>query len=139
MTRSDSPDAPAAASPAQPAILIVDHGSRRDEANSQLERVAELVRERAPGRIVEIAHMELASPSIAEGVARCALRGATQIVVHPYMLAPGRHSALDLPELARRAAGEVSGVLVRVSEPLGAHEKIAEVVLERVAGVEGFE
>ena len=45
-------------------IIIVDHGSRRDESNRMLERVAELFAQRFGGRyaVVEPAHMELAEP-----------------------------------------------------------------------------
>jgi len=53
-------------------------------------------------------------------------------VVHPYFLAPGNHSAVDVPVLARRAAERHPGVTVRVTPPLGLHEKIVDVVLERL-------
>ena len=114
------------------AILLVDHGSRRAEANEQLESIAQQLRDREPGRIVRVAHMEIASPTIAEGIAACVEAGARQIVVHPYLLAPGRHSRKDIPALTAKAAADHPGVTVRVSEPLGVHEKLVDVVLERV-------
>ena len=116
----------------KPAILLVDHGSRRAEANQQLESIAQLLRNRDPGRIVRIAHMEIAKPTIAEGLAACVSAGAREIVVHPYLLAPGRHSREDIPTLSAEAAAGHPGVAVRVSEPLGVHDKLADVVLERV-------
>jgi sirohydrochlorin ferrochelatase len=115
-----------------PAILLVDHGSRRAEANDQLEKIARLIRRRGH-RIVIAAHMELAEPSIAAGVDACVAAGAREIVVHPYLLAPGRHSTTDIPELAAEAASRHPDVTIRVSEPLGVHEKLVDVVLERVA------
>jgi sirohydrochlorin ferrochelatase len=115
-----------------PAILLVDHGSRRAEANEQLEQIARLIRAREPDRIVVAAHMEIAAPSIAEGIATCVTAGAHHIVVHPYMLAPGRHSKTDIPALATAAAKEHPNVTVTISEPLGLHEKLIEVILERV-------
>lgn len=120
-----------------PAILLVDHGSRRDEANAQLDRVAGLLRDRCPDRIVEIAHLEIASPTIAEGIARCVDGGATEIIVHPYLLAPGRHSREDIPAQAKAATREHPGIRVRVSEPLGVHEKLVDVVLERIGEISG--
>ena len=118
-----------------PAILLVDHGSRRPEANEQLEEIARLVRERDPGRVVVAAHMEIAEPSIGAGVDACVDAGAREIVVHPYLLAPGRHSSEDIPKLAAEAAGRHPGVTIRVSEPLGIHDKLIDVVLERVRDV----
>ncbi len=114
------------------AILLVDHGSRRPEANAQLEALAERVRARAGGRIVEFAHMELAPPDIGAGIDACVAGGAAEIVVHPYFLGPGRHTRDDIPRLVREAAARHPGVRVTVSEPLGLHEKLVDVVLERV-------
>lgn len=122
--------------PLQPAILLVDHGSRRAEANEKLESIAQLVRERHPDRIVRIAHMELAPPTIADAVRACVEAGAREITIHPYLLVPGRHSREDIPALAAAAAADHPGLTIRISEPLGVHEKLVDVVLERVRAVE---
>ena len=58
--------------------------------------------------------------------------GATAITVMPYMLAPGRHSTGDIPRMALQAAEQHDGVLLKVSAPLGADSRLAEVVLQRV-------
>lgn len=115
----------------KPAIVLVDHGSRRDEANRSLERVAAWVREHAPERTVRVAHMELAPPSLADAIAACVAEGAREIVVVPYFLAPGSHSARDIPQLARDAAADHPGVPVRVTAPLGPDPALAHLVLER--------
>lgn len=119
------------------AILLVDHGSRRAAANEQLEAIAELIRAREPGRIVRTAHMEIAPPSIDDAVDDCVAAGARRIVVHPYMLAPGRHSTEDIPRLANEAAARHANVEILVSDPLGVHPKLAEVVLERISRAAG--
>jgi sirohydrochlorin ferrochelatase len=114
------------------AILLIDHGSVRAEANDMLERVAALVRQIAGGGVVvQAAHMELAEPTIAQGFRRCVEEGATEVVAFPYMLSPGKHSTRDIPRLVGEAAAAFPGVTVRVTEAFGLHEKLAEVVLER--------
>jgi sirohydrochlorin ferrochelatase len=113
------------------ALLLVDHGSRSTAANKVLEDLVAMLRQRRPDLIVQAAHMELASPTIPEGLAACAAAGATEIVVHPYMLAPGRHASEDIPRMVNEAARALNGIACRVTEPLGVHEKLAEVVLER--------
>ena len=112
-------------------ILIVDHGSRRTEANAMLEEVAQLVRQKRPNLIVRIAHMELAEPTIAQGVQACVDAGATEIIVHPYMLSPGRHATQDIPQMAQEAAKSFPNITITTTAPLGLHEKLADVVLER--------
>ena len=134
MTPTDRDDPGSREGAGRRAILLVDHGSRRAEANEQLEALARLVRARVPEAIVEAAHMEIAPPDIAQGIASCVAAGADEIVIHPYFLAPGRHSREDIPRIALAAAARHPGVRVWVSEPLGLHEKIVDVVLERVGG-----
>lgn len=118
------------------AILLIDHGSTRAEANEMLEDMAIVVRRVAgPDVIVHAAHMELAEPTIADSFARCVREGATEIIAFPYMLSPGRHSTKDIPNLVREAAAAYPGVTYRVTGAFGISEKLAGVVLER-AGVE---
>lgn len=113
------------------ALLLVDHGSVRREANDLLADVARLVRQRSGLDIVEHAHMDLAEPTIAQGFAACVAQGADLVIVHPYFLAPGRHSTRDIPRLVAEAAARHPHVLYRVTEPLGLHPRLIDVVLER--------
>ena len=115
------------------AILLVDHGSRRAEANELLEQVAAQIRKRAPDSIVEVAHLEIAQPSIGEGIETCARKGATRIVVHPFFLGPGRHTSEDIPAQVERAARKHPNVQIRISEPLGNHAALIDVILDRVS------
>lgn len=118
------------------AILLIDHGSKREEANRMLECMAGLVRHLAgPEVIVAHAHMELAPPSIAEGFAECVRRGAAEVVAFPYMLSPGKHSVNDIPRMVAEAAAGFPGTRFQVTPAFGVHEKLAEIILLR-AGLE---
>ena len=114
------------------AILLVDHGSRRAQANALLDEVAALVRQRlGTGSIVEPAHMEIADPTIAQAFARCVDQGATTVIVHPFMLAPGRHVTEDLPRSIADAAEGHNGVVFVMAAPLGSHAGVVDAVIER--------
>ncbi len=115
------------------AILLVDHGSRRPEANRVVEALAEALQGRAPDRVVRVAHLELAEPDVGAGIDACVAAGADQIDVHPYFLGPGNHTSRDIPRLVEAAARRHPGVGVRISAPLGFHEKLVDIVLERIA------
>ena len=117
-------------------ILIVDHGSRKREANDMLRCMANLIQTMAGNDVVvRYAHMELADPEIAKGFANCVEGGATEVTVFPYMLSPGRHSTADIPRMVAEAARAFPHVSFNVTPAFGVHERLAEVVLER-AGVE---
>lgn len=116
----------------QKAILIIDHGSTRTAANEMLACVAELVQAMAgPGIIVRHAHMELAEPTIDQGFAACVAAGASDVVVFPYMLSPGKHSTGDIPRLVAAAARPHPGIAFTVTPAFGVHEKLAELILLR--------
>ncbi len=114
-------------------IIIVDHGSRRQESNDLLLEVVAMFRTKAEYEIVEPAHMELAEPSIADAFRRCIEQGATKVVVFPYFLSPGRHWHSDIPALAAAAAAEHPGIEYLVTAPLGLHPLMAEIMNERIA------
>ncbi len=97
-----------------------------------LDEIARLIAHLAPDVHVEIAHMELAEPTIAQGFAACVEAGASDVTVCPYMLAPGRHASEDIPRLVAEAAARYAEVDWRVSAELGVDERLAEVVLRRV-------
>lgn len=69
---------------------------------------------------VEIAHMELAPPSIADAVGKCAVAGARKVVVAPYFLSRGRHITEDIPALVASAQADHPGVQCVVADPIGA-------------------
>jgi sirohydrochlorin ferrochelatase len=116
----------------QRALLLVDHGSRREEANAVLVRVAEMIRRLSGFPVVHYAHMEIAEPTISQGFDACVADGARQIIVHPYFLAPGAHYNEDIPRLVGEAAAKHPQVYWTITEPLGIHPKLCEVVLERI-------
>ena len=114
------------------AVILVDHGSVRAEANRLLEDVAEAARRARPGVAVYVAHMELAEPTIEQAFDRAVADGARHVIVHPYFLAPGRHSQSDIPRMAAEAAARHGGVSFAVTEPLGLDERMIQLVWDRI-------
>ena len=118
--------------PEDMAVIIIDHGSRRAAANDMLFDMIAQYKAVTGVEMVEGAHMELAKPTLAEAVQACAARGASRIVVHPYFLAPGRHSTGDIPRMVATMAENHPGITFHISEPLGVTPKLAEVIQQRV-------
>jgi sirohydrochlorin ferrochelatase len=118
------------------AILLIDHGSVRPEANHMLSCAANLLQHMVGESVlVRYAHMELAEPLIARGFADCVNAGATEVIAFPYMLSPGKHVSRDVPRLVAEAATAFPQVSYRVTGAFGVHEKLAELIAIRT-GVE---
>jgi sirohydrochlorin cobaltochelatase len=100
------------------AIVLVDHGSKVAAANEVVAAVATELARAVPDAIVAFAHQESARPTIAEAIDDVVARGATEITVVPFFLAPGRHATEDVPKLASAAAVR-HGKTITVTAPLG--------------------
>ena len=115
------------------ALLLVAHGSRRAESNTEIARLAERLRERlgesdqAP--LVEHAFLELAEPSIPDGIERCVERGATQVDVVPYFLARGTHVAEDIPAEVESKRRERPDIDIRITDYLGTSDALVDVLI----------
>lgn len=111
------------------AVLIVAHGSRRPESNAEVRRlagrVAEILAADPDVVCVESAFLELAEPTIGEGIDRCVAAGAGEVVVLPYFLAAGRHVQHDIPREVRAKRAAYPQVRIVLAPHLGAHEALA--------------
>jgi sirohydrochlorin ferrochelatase len=118
-----------------PSLLIIAHGSRRAASNDEVRALAGAVRAQ-PGQTyehVDTAFLELAAPSIPDGLAALAAKGATEIVAFPYFLAAGTHVAQDIPEAIAEFSAAHPGVKVRLTPHLGASAALPGAILS-VAG-----
>lgn len=113
------------------ALLLVDHGSRRADANAVLGRVhAAIAAQLGPGILVAHAHLELAAPSIAQAIDDLCTAGATSIYLMPWFLVPGRHADEDVPRMAREAIGD-RAVTLSIGPPMGADPMLVQLALQR--------
>ena len=90
-------------SPMKTCYLIIAHGSREREANQAFFEFLERFRQASQPRLVEGAFLELAKPSIPEGIEACIAKGAREIIILPMMFFPGRHVKEDVPRFIEEA------------------------------------
>lgn len=114
------------------AVLLIAHGSRRPEANADLARLAERVRARGEYPIVEIGYLELAEPTIPQGIARCVNQSAGKVLMMPYFLSAGSHVVDDLERFRKEAAAQHPEVMFRLCPPLGLHDRMVDLVMHRL-------
>ena len=115
------------------AILLMAHGSRIAEANDAAREVAAMVQQMTGYEIVEVSFREMHEPNIQAGVDACVAKGAQRILLIPYFLFMGAHVQHDLPEEIETAQQRHPGLQLAMAPHLGAHRKLAEIVMERIA------
>lgn len=111
------------------ALLLMAHGSPRPEANEDVLRVAELLRERFP--IVVVGYLDCNEPDIPAAIDQCVAAGATSIAAVPYLLHSGRHFLIDLPRLLDEGSARHPGVEIRMGDYIGHMPQMADVLRDR--------
>ncbi len=112
------------------ALLLVAHGSRREASNEEVTALARRLDE-ALGEsfdIVETAFLELAPPSIPDGIRCCINQGARSVVVVPYFLAAGTHVVNDIPALVEEAGRVHPEADITVTPHIGASPLMADLI-----------
>jgi sirohydrochlorin ferrochelatase len=102
-------------------LLIVAHGSRRETSNEEVRKLAEQIRSMPDLPVDEVAtaFLELAEPSIPEGLEACIQRGADEVLVFPYFLAAGRHVVEDIPAEIAPVQNKYPEISVSITPHLG--------------------
>lgn len=123
-----------------PTLLIVAHGSRRQASNDEVRALAARLRavQHADIGDIEVAFLELAEPSIADGLANCVEKGAKKIVVFPYFLAAGTHVANDIPEEVAVFCAKHLDIKVTLTPHLGAAPTLPQAILGLVLADEAL-
>jgi sirohydrochlorin cobaltochelatase len=122
-------------------LLVIGHGSRRDEANATVFALAEaLADEPAPGadgrpawEAVEAAFLDVLRPTIADGYAELVDAGCTEIVAHPFFLFAGKHTAHDIPAALAAARARHPQTTWLLTDALGLHPGVVSTVRARIA------
>lgn len=115
-------------------VLILAHGSRVQSTKDTINEVVDMVREKTGDMPVEIAYMEFCEEDIPYGIKTLVDKGVDQIKVVPYFLFDGIHIRKDIPEEIGRIMENYPGVTVEMGKTLGADERLAEILVDRIAG-----
>lgn len=113
------------------ALLVVAHGSRREASNDEVRKLAELMSVKAGSRFTMVvpAFLELALPSIPDGIEHCIQAGASEVMVLPYFLSAGRHVAEDIPAEVNIKRLQYPQVPISIAAYLGSDDGIADLML----------
>jgi hypothetical protein len=113
-------------------ILLIDHGSRNEASNRRFQEMARLYQEKVGTSsantlfVVRAAHMEIATPSIPDGIETLMEAGVDEIVCHPYFLSPsGRHAQEDIPRIISEAVESLQiDIPVVATDPVGSNTDV---------------
>lgn len=109
----------------QPGYLVVGHGTRDLAGQAEFREVVQLLADRLP-QPVAAAFLELAQPTIADGLAELHRRGVRQVFVVPLLLFTAGHAKEDVPGEVAQAAAALGMEIVGQAGALELHPKLLE-------------
>jgi len=115
------------------AVLLCGHGSRDPEAVREFELAAAALRPRLPEFDFATGYLEFARPTIRDGLALLASRGARRIFAIPGMLFAASHVKNDLPWEMNSFIADNPGIDVRLGRDLGIDPKLLQAAADRIA------
>lgn len=119
-------------SPSETAVLLVARGFSDQDAVAEMEEIRARFAQEAGLRIVRHAFVEIASPSIQEGVQDCLDFQPKKIVVLPYLLFPGLMQKKIRYQLELVRLHKAGGTPIQIADCLGPHPKLAELLIDRI-------
>jgi sirohydrochlorin ferrochelatase len=113
-------------------LLLIAHGSRRQQSNDEVIKLADKLKANSAAQyeIIHAGFLELADPSIPEGIKKCVDDGATSIVVLPYFLNSGRHVIEDIPNFVKESQRDYPDIDIKIAAHLGASNMIMDLLID---------
>lgn len=112
------------------AIILFAHGSRNPQWREPFEAIAAQVRANAPEVRVELAFLELMSPSVDEAVRDCADSGIERIRIVPLFFGVGKHIAEDLQALVADTQQAHPHLNIQVVEAVGQSKAVRQAMAD---------
>ena len=114
------------------AVLYVGHGSRIKAGVEEAIQFIESCQAMIDVPIQEICFLELAAPSVDEGITKCVERGATKIAVVPILLLTAAHANEDIPFEIEVGKIMYPDIEFTYGKAFGIHPKIVDSLYDRV-------
>ena len=122
-------------------IILIGHGSPKKDANN-IETTGRLLHSMihpdCSNGCVRVAYLQFAKPVLSDTIKESVRNGAKKIIIHPYFLISGMHVTKDIPEMIKEAERMYPDVEFIYTEPLGIHEKLVQVIMERISSSRGL-
>lgn len=120
------------------ALLLIAHGSRRQQSNDEVDKIAEKLKTYCGEQygIIHSCFLELAETLIPDGLKKCIDDGADSIIVLPYFLNSGRHVVTDVPEILNEEKLKYPNVEIKIAKHLGASDMMLDLLVTTANSVD---
>ena len=113
-------------------ILLISHGSPRDEANDAFTKLAESVAARLNSNNILPTFFSIKTPGILDQVEKLASSGVKRIIMLPYFLGNGQHIRGDIPEQLKQCMEKYPDIEIDFLPTLQGEPGVEDILTERL-------
>jgi len=119
------------------ALLIIAHGSRREDANNEIRELAKKLKDSVTNfDFVDYGFLEIAQPSIEQQLLiLCSNQSISDIYIFPYFLTAGNHITKDIPEIINSVRKQFSVKNIIITDYLGKDEQLKNFILNMLSKI----
>jgi sirohydrochlorin cobaltochelatase len=111
-------------------LLLIDRGSREQEAKDELEYICKKVQQKGNYVFVNYCFLEVVPPFIEEGITNCLKEEIDALTIVPYFLYPGKKVKIAVTEAAKLQAR--TKVKFVVTKPMSMHKTMVDIVNSKI-------
>jgi sirohydrochlorin cobaltochelatase len=119
------------------AILLFAHGARDPAWALPFQAIRDAVAAASPNKKVELAYLELMSPSLPDTAEKLIAEGVDSITVVPLFMAQGGHLKKDLPLLLDGLRAQHPKVCVTLTSAIGDVPELTQAIAQWVVSIAG--
>ena len=119
------------------AILILAHGSKRNETKQTLNSIVQKVRHKIGSESVYPAYLQFSEQDMETIIKQLVDKGVKKFIVMPMFLFDGVHVTVDIPEEINKIKQIYSGIEIVITRHIGDDERIADIIIDRIADFSG--
>jgi len=120
------------------ALLLIAHGSKRKQSNDEVFALADKLKRNCSEQypIIHAGFLDIAEPSIPDGIKKCAGDGATSIIILPYFLNSGSHVTEDIPNIVNNTRSHYPDIKIKIAPHLGASSLMTDLLINSANAAE---
>jgi precorrin-8X/cobalt-precorrin-8 methylmutase len=113
-------------------VLLISHGSPRDEANDAFAELTAKVATRLDSKNILPTFFSIKRPNIMDQVGKLAQQGIKRIIMLPYFLGNGQHIRADIPAQLEQCSEQYPEIEIEFLSTLQGEPGVEDVLTERL-------
>ena len=113
-------------------IILFAHGARDPEWATPFIAIRELIARARPDIPVQLAFLEIMTPSLEGALADLLQQGVGQVTITPLFMARGGHLKQDLPKLLAELRTRYPDVALNITPPIGESPELLQTIADWV-------